>query len=377
VRFVHVKSGLSRHVVRFVASGEDRFAVKETTVEIGRREFLNYSEVARRGIPTLTPVGVVVRDEGARTVRTRIGMQRQEVQTAYLVTRLMEKVIPDSFLFKRAFSRENRRRIWNAVIDLFVQLHANGIYWGDASLANMLIQFSTEHVPEVGHRTRLQAVLADAETVEIRSSLSERLRLADVELFLESMLWTEADVVASGVVRDPMLTQADQEYIIRHYRERYALDEEMRSFELLTHIDVDRVLGTFEFEGTGKLLLQHIQEHKWYLSERGGREVPLTTAAEDWYSRVFRPVCGVFHEHGMMDLFPERTAATLYVAIMEHKYFMSEREHRDVGLVPALEDYATRFSTHRKAPSVIGAIVGALTSLFRGDPWAHQDSWAR
>ena len=377
MRFVHVKSGLSRHVVRFVESGEDRFAVKETTVEIGRREFLNYSEVARRGIPTLTPVGVVVRDEGARTVRTNIGMQRQEVQTAYLVTRLMEKVIPDSFLFKRAFSRDNRRRIWNAVIDLFVQLHANGIYWGDASLANMLIHFSTEHVPEVGRRTRLQAILADAETVEIRSSLSERLRLADVELFLESMLWTEADVVASGVVRDPMLTQADQEYIIRHYRERYALDEEMRSFELLTHIDVDRVLGTFEFEGTGKLLLQHIQEHKWYLSERGGREVPLTTAAEDWYSRVFRPVCGVFHEHGLMDLFPERTAATLYVAIMEHKYFMSEREHRDVGLVPALEDYATRFSTHRKAPSVVGAIVGALTSLFRGDPWAHQDSWAR
>ena len=191
------------------------------------------------------------------------------------MTQLMEKVIPDSYLFRRGFSKENRDRIWDVVIELFVQLHGNGVYWGDASLANMLIHFSTEIVPELGRRTRLQAVLADAETVEVRPSLSDSLRRADVDFFLESMLWTEADLQASGVTRDPVITREDQQYITTRYAERYAVAQEIRSFELVTHIDVDRLLGNFDAKGYGKLLLQHINEHKWYLSERHGKEVPL------------------------------------------------------------------------------------------------------
>ena len=100
----------------------------------------------------------------------------------------MEKVIPDSFLFKRGFSHNNRRRIWDAIVRLFIQMHSRGVFWGDASLANMLIRFTTETIPELGYRTRLGAVLADAETAEIHPSISDSLRLADVEVFLESML---------------------------------------------------------------------------------------------------------------------------------------------------------------------------------------------
>jgi hypothetical protein len=324
-------------------------------------------------VPTLRPVGVVGRDDGQQMVSTSVGPQTHSVVTGYLVTELMDKVLPDSILFRRAFSRENRVRIWDAVLRLFVQLHSNGVYWGDASLANMLIHFSTEIVPELGRRTRLHAVLADAETVEIHSTISDRLRQADLEFFLESMQWTEADLIASGIVRDTLMTLEDTEYLRRSYDELYAVDLEMRSFELVTRIDADLLLGSFDVKGYGKLLLQHIQEHKWYMSERRGGEVTVVEAAENWYREVFKPVCRIFQDYGLLTYFPDMTASSLYVEIMEHKYFMSQKQNSDVGLIAAVEDYCRRFTRAEPFHLTIDSIVRALRSLFTGLPSPHGD----
>jgi len=364
---IPVKSGLSRHIVRFPDVDGRRYAVKETSGENARREFELYGELQKKGLPTLEAVGVVLRDEGVTLVDTGVARLRQQRDTGYLVTRLMENVLPDSYLFRRAFTEDNRVTIWDAVIHLFVRLHAEGIYWGDASLANMLVHFSSEIVPGLGRRKRLEAVLADAETVEIRPSLTTSLRLADVEFFLESMLWMDADLRASGMVRDPVVTQKDQKYIRTTYLERFEIAQEMRTFELLTSIDVDARLGSFDVRGYSHLLLKHIQEHRWYLGERLKREIALADAAQDWYQTIFSPVCRIFSDEGLLEFFPEATAASLYVRVMEHKYFMSERERKDVGLAPALEDYVQRFARHGRWQLVVRSIVQALASLFESD----------
>jgi hypothetical protein len=343
-----------------------RFAIKETSETSALNELESYKRLRTMQIPSLTPIGVVVRDDGVVSVATRIGTQHQKRRTGYLITGLMEKVLPDSYLFRRTFTRENRNRIWDAVIRLFVQLHANGVYWGDASLANMLVHFSTTILPEMGRRTQLQAVLADAETVEVRPSLSDALRIADVEYFLESMLWNAADLRAGGGIRDPMVTEGDREYLRGFYAEQYAVELEMRSFELMTHIDVDRLLGPFDVKGYGKLLLQHISEHKWYLSERRGEEQTLIAAAEDWYAQIFRPVCRIFTECGLPANFPDKTASRMYVEIMEHKYLMSEKEHRDVGLVAALSDFAGTHARRETERQTFGDIIRRVRSFLRG-----------
>jgi len=360
-----VRSGLSRHIVRFIENEGERFAVKQTTLASAAREHACYLELARRRIPTLIPVGVVARDEGTGMVETAVGVQPEPRVAGFLITRLMEKVVPGSLLFRRGFTTGNRNRIWDAAVHLFVRMHPNGVSWGDASLANMLIHFRTESVPQLGRRTVLRAMLADAETVETPPSLPDSLRHADVEFFLESMLWTEADLQASGVVRDPLITRHDQRYIRRSYDERYAVGLEKRSFELLTHIDVDKLLGDFDGEGYGNLLLRDINEHQWYISERLGLDAGIVEAAEDWYSTIFKPVCGIFSDYGLLEIFPDKTASSLYVQVMEHKYLMSERKKRDVGLVAALEDYLDRFT--RTTP-VIGSIIRSLKVLFREMP---------
>src|SRR6185369_14312704 len=154
-------------------------------------------------------------------------------------------------------------RIWDTIVKLFVQLHLNSIYWGDASLSNMMILFAKEHYPEIGVRTVLKAVLADAETVEFPPVMSKQLRLADVDYFLESMHWTEADMHASGMITEPLMTKEDQDYILQRYLDLYDIEHEEEKFELITEMDVDELLGPFEQKGQGKALLQHIYEHKW------------------------------------------------------------------------------------------------------------------
>ena len=279
----------------------------------------------------------------------------------------MENVIPDAFLFRRAFRRENRRRIWDAVIQLFVRLHDRGVYWGDASLSNMLIHFATNTVPELGFRTALQAILADAETVELHPSLSITRRMADVDFFLESMAWMEADLTASGIVREPVLTPEDEAYFKERYLTRFDLEQEKRAFGRLTRIDVESLLGDFDFKGQGEILLNHIQEHRWYLGERAGAEVPLEEAAEDWYRTVFKPVCRVFAEQGLVEVFPESTASALYLRVMEHKYYMSQRLGKDVGLLAALQDSMQGLAPESREERRLGAIMQHLLEMFRGE----------
>jgi hypothetical protein len=368
VKLLNVKSGFSRHVVRFVEVDGRRFAIKETSLASARREYATYVRLREMELRTLVPVGVVARNDGTEIVETKIGRQPQERIAGYLITELMEKVVPDSFLFKRGFSKDNRRRIWDAVIRLFVDMHSCGVYWGDASLANMLIHFSTERVPGLGHRTNLRAILADVETVEIHRSITDSLRIADVEFFIESMHWTEADLKASGIVRESVITPSDERFLLETYAERYAIEQEMRWFELATKIDVDKLLGDFDVKGYGKVLLKHINEHKWYLSERRAAEVPLAEAASEWYRDIFQPVCNVFTQYGFLDFFPERTAASLYVEIMEHKYLMSERARRDVGLITAAKDYAKRFAKEAPPATTIRSMLAELRALLRQLP---------
>lgn len=339
-RFIRIRSGASRHVVRFIRRRKRRFAIKETSVLAARHEFSSYQRLMELEIPTLMPVGIVVREEGIRFVETPAGNQPEMQANAFLITELLDYSLPNSYLFQRALTAASRRQIWDAIIRLFVRLHCAGVYWGDASLSNMMIFFVRETFPEIGLRTVLRAVLADAETVEFHPALSDALRAADVDLFLESMEWTDADLRASGVIRDPLLTRDDQEYILQRYRDLFEIEREEQSFEILTNIDVDELLGPFQSKGQSKALLNHIYEHRWYLSELAGSEVPLEEASRDWYADVFKPVLLLIGEFGIAEDLPDKTAASLYLDIMLHKYYLSQKVGRDVGLLAAFRDFA-------------------------------------
>ncbi len=357
VKHLRVRRGVGRHPLVFVESEGVKLVVKELGPAGARREIAVYRRLQELGIPSLAPVGTVVREEPPLAVATPTGNQFEANAAGHTVTLLAEHVLPESLLFPLGFSRENRRRIWDALLTLFVDLHVHGIYWGDASLANALIRFTKEVVPQVGKRTRLEALLADAETVEVRESLSAALRRADFENFLDSMRWLNEDLRLAGILREPRVTAEDERYLHGEYERRFAVAAGERVFSEATGLDVRGLLGTVRDAVYLENLRRHIDEHKWYLSERAKGEVPLRKAAEDWYVRVFLPVCELFRSEKVLDLFPGETASDLYVEVMTHKYFLSREQGRDVGMAAALRDYAERFG---KEP-ILAAIWNRLS----------------
>lgn len=351
VHLLNIKRGISRHVVIFVRAGRFSFGIKEISESISRKEIDHYEQLLLRGIHTLVPAGFIVREEEPIPVQTPIGVQYERNDIAHTVTVLVDKVLPDSFLYSRNFRPENRRKIWDAIVHLFVQLHSNGIYWGDASLANTLIKFEKRVVPFVGLQTVLIAYLSDAETLEIHPRLSDSMREADVNFFFESMEWINEDLRTSGVMRNDVNAEEDKAYIRERYALLYDVERKKTAFELQTAFSIDKFLGSISNPSYVDQFLKHIEEHKWYISERAQREFALAEATKDWYETVFVPICELFRSEHILEFFTGKTAAELYIEIMNNKYYLSEQAGRDVGMVTAMRDYAERYgATDRHEP---------------------------
>jgi hypothetical protein len=351
VNTLNIKRGISRHVVVFVKTGRFSFGIKEISEDISRKEIDNYEQLLLKGIHTLIPAGFVVREEQVIPIETPIGIQYEENFIAHTVTLLVQNVLPDSLLYSRNFRKENRQKIWDAIVQLFVQLHINGVYWGDASLANTLIKFDKRDIPFIGMQTILRAYLSDAETVEIRPKLSRSLREADLNFFFESMDWIHEDLRLSGMIRENSGTEADKIYIKERYSQLYRVEKKKKKFEQQTSFNIDKFLGSISDPSYVDQFLKHIEEHKWYMSEKLNGDVTLADATRDWYNTIFVPICRLFRTEYIVELFKGKTAAELYIEIMNNKYYLSQQAGKDVGMIPAMHDYAKKFgATEKHAP---------------------------
>jgi uncharacterized ParB-like nuclease family protein len=76
--------------------------------------------------------------------------------------------------------------------------------------------------------------------------------------------------------------------------------------------------------GQYRNLLRQITNHREFLEEQAGADVPLKKAAEDWYKTIYRPLTAMVEKAGLLEHFPERTAADLYAYISVHQW---ERSH--------------------------------------------------
>jgi hypothetical protein len=213
VQTLTVRRGESRHPVLFIEAGRRRYALKETSPEAAQDEIEVLEELHRRHCNTLEPVGyVIVRGEPVLVGEVMGRPAYISGDTGYCVTRLAEHVLPQSVLYRYPFTEQNKRLLWNAIAELLLDLHENGAYWGDPSLANVLMDLS-------GHR--LTAVMADAETAQVvNGALDEGLRQQDLDLFVESLEWQAEDIrLARGLPEEyRLVTAGDSAYFLSRYR---------------------------------------------------------------------------------------------------------------------------------------------------------------
>lgn len=362
-KFINFRKGISRHTVRFIRI-KNSYAIKQTTAQLAKIETENYKKLLAFGIHALTPAGYVVHHKKPIKVKTKAGSFYEKDENAFVITILDQKSLPDSHLYKYEFSKKNRQAIWDAAAGLFADIHFNNIYWGDASLSNMLIRFFKEK-DELGRvRTRLKALLADAETVTFIPELSYKLRKEELNFFFESMNWLNHDFKRAGLTRTNFSTRDDKRYIIKEYTSRYKLLKALDIFRKRSGIDVKKYFQSLSDAGALSAIRKQINEHKWYLSERAGKEISFKEASAFWLNDIYIPILDEFKKLKVYKFFPFQTASSLYVDIMKHKYYMSQFNGMDVGIKNAVIDYSKKFADDKSFLSLITSKLKLLQKLF-------------
>ncbi|GGK22506.1 transcriptional regulator [Deinococcus malanensis] len=121
----------------------------------------------------------------------------------------------------------------------------------------------------------------------------------------------------------------------------------------------------FTTPGRYEKLLEHIRTRQYFMDrkpERAGMP-PVTweEAVESWYRRLYLRVVENLEAHDVMRRFPGRTEADLYLWIMDHRYFLSQKGGHDVGSEEATMDFSARH-----APPVYKRVGQRVRMLLRG-----------
>ncbi len=362
--------GPSRHLVRFAVSDATLYALKEEPTEIARREYAALLHMEHVGLPAVRPIGIAEQaGEGNAILVTEF--LRHSLQYRRLLMRV--PLEPGGY----------RDRLLDAMASLLVDLHRAGVYWGDCSLANTLFRRDGD---------TFAAYLVDAETSEVHPALSDGQRAYDLEVLVENVAFGLADLAAYQGRRDAMDEQLDAAAAVRtRYTQlweelfaqveiqpgdRFAISSHVRrlnelgfavgEIELESGADgrvrlraavtrrdfhareLQRRTGLTALEGQARLLLNDLREYRAWLEYDEKRRPTSAEAADRWQADVLAPALARLAPA----IGPVRDALQAYCDLLEHKWLLSERRRRDVGLEAALDAY---LAAGAPAPEARGA----------------------
>ncbi len=89
-------------------------------------------------------------------------------------------------------------------------------------------------------------------------------------------------------------------------------------------------------------LLEHIAIHRYYLGQELEREIAAEEAVSSWYDNVYQPIIHAIHKQGILEQFPGRTEADLYIWISRWQYELSERYGKPISAEDAVDEFAER-----------------------------------
>ena len=154
----------------------------------------------------------------------------------------------------------------------------------------------------------------------------------------------------------------------RHFLERTRLDE-IRPEQRIR----------FTIAGGYDQLIEHIAVHRYFMGLDFQRDVSEEEAVGHWYDTVYMPIVEAIREHHILDDFPGRTEADLYLWIVDHLHALRETQG-DVAVEQAAEDYADQFSERpikkivRGVKQVIEAMGGTEDDQGKSDETADRAS---
>lgn len=364
IGIIEFRKGLSRHEVIFINNSSGSFAVKQTTAEAAVSEFNAYIKLLEAGVHTLTPAGCIVLPPETMMTETAAGVMPEYYSRGLFFSRLERESLPEAYLLSLPFTAENKKKILDAAALLLAQLHSKGIYWGDASVSNLLIKFIKLR-DELGRvRTELKALLADAETVVMNMQLSKEMRKNELEFVLESFEWYSEELYRQGKIDKKGSLSKDKSFLVDRYNFYFRLLKLNEDFYSHYGIEPFKYFGFIKNLMVLDLLRKQIEEHKWYLSEKKQRRVSASRASAEWLKRIYLPAIQQIKELKIYEHFPFKTAGELYIDLMQHKYYLSEKAGFDVGLEFSINDFMKQFAKQEVPRSFISKLL-SIFSLSR------------
>lgn len=361
-RFVEVQAGNSRHIIVFVSYDEAVFALKKLPQTAAEKEYRNLKWLESRNLPAVRPAGL------ALPLSAEKG--REE---AILITRFLEYSLPYLHLFRRSKDSLPTDTLLDSLASLLVQLHLQKFFWGDCSLSNVLFR------RDAG---RLQSYLVDAETAEAHDTLAEGLRRHDLEIASENLGGDLMDLQALGTIDPGIEPERLVNDLLNRYERLWAeLNEAVyiqpgRVFQIESRIrrlhemgfSIGEILlsptelgerlqfkvtvtdrqyhhnllfslaGLSAGEEQARALLNDLAQYKAVLAARFNRSIPQSVAAFHWLAECFQPVQKILAQ----GLGADFDAVEGYCDVLVHKWFLSEKAGRDVGLEAAASSYLTQ-----------------------------------
>ena len=360
-RLVEVRQrGLHRHIVRFVSEGGQLYVLKELPEHLARKEYSLLRQLATQGIPVVEVLGVAIDRPG--------GLD------SILVTRFLEFSSTYRSLFATPRGGLPTDRLLDAMVELLARLHLAGFMWGDCSLSNTLFRLDAGD---------LAAYLVDAETGEMRPTLTDRLREYDLDVAYERIAGELLDLQAGGLLPEDVDPVETADEVLRRYsalwneltgedvldpaEQRYRIAERLRRLNELG-FDVDELelktvdggtrlrlrtrvaepghyrrmlaqrTGLHVQENQARRLLNDMAAFRAWLEQSTGAPVPEPVAANRWLAEVYDPVVRAIPPQlrGRLD------EAEVFHEVLEHRWFLSEKAGRDVGTTAAAKDYVRR-----------------------------------
>jgi len=126
-------------------------------------------------------------------------------------------------------------------------------------------------------------------------------------------------------------------------RDLWIIKVEYAEFMAVTHLDLLRPGADVSMTVPGRyeILLHHIEVHRYLrnldLEQSGVPErLSQAEAVTSWYDTVYLPVVEAMRNYGLLDHFPGRTEADLYLWIIKHRELLATR----FGLAPLDPDTA-------------------------------------
>ncbi|HEY5249228.1 MAG TPA: DUF4032 domain-containing protein, partial [Dermatophilaceae bacterium] len=299
-------------------------------------------------------------------VSGRVDADGEELD-ACLLTRHLRFSLPYRALFSQNLRPDTAVRLIDALAVLLVRLHLAGFWWGDVSLSNTLFR------RDAG---AYAAYLVDAETGEIRSTLSDGQREHDLDIARVNIAGELMDLEAGGFLAESVDPIQVSQTIVDRYRSlrreltgrerfeqgcRWRVDERIRRLNELG-FDVDELTISTDFGGATIQIQPKVVDaghHSRRLMRLTGLDVKENQArrllndldafrasqdrqnddealvAHDWLSQVYEPVIRTVPR----DLTRKLEPAEVFHEVLEHRWYMSEDAGHDIPIREVLAHY--------------------------------------